>query len=99
MLVYAQKNFPGSNALVVPSSGAMFGSVAFEWLCIPFCTALLQPLAPTAIFQHPFFPPYAPWIPAGKQVYNRLSYALADFAVKTIATPVIRRALRKNVII
>jgi sterol 3beta-glucosyltransferase len=95
MLVCAQENFPGSNALIVPSSGAMFGSEAFEWLRIPFCTALLQPLAPTAVFQHPFFPPYAPWIPAGKQVYNRSSYALADMAVKTIATPVIRRALCK----
>lgn len=95
MLVCAQKNFPGSDAFIVPSSGAMFGSAAFEWLRIPFCTALLQPLAPTAIFQHPFFPPYAPWIPAGKRVYNRSSYALANLAVKTIATPVIRRALRK----
>ena len=95
MLVCAKENFPGSDALVVPSSGAMFGSAAFEWLRIPFCTALLQPLAPTALFQHPFFPPYAPWIPAGNRVYNRFSYALADLAVKTIATPVIRRSLRK----
>ena len=28
MLVCAQKNFPGSDALMVPSSGAMFGSAA-----------------------------------------------------------------------
>jgi sterol 3beta-glucosyltransferase len=95
MLIYAQENFPGSDALIVPSSGAMFGSVAFEWLCIPFCTALLQPLAPTGIFQNPFFPPFAPWIPAGKRFYNRCSYAAADIAVKTIAGPVIRRALKK----
>ncbi|HUI93127.1 MAG TPA: glycosyltransferase [Chitinivibrionales bacterium] len=93
MIVEAKKNFAGSDAFVMPSSGAMFGSAAFEWLNIPFCTALMQPLAATSKFAHPFFPPLDPRIP-GAALYNRFTYAIADFGVAAVAGPVVRRALR-----
>jgi|WetSurMetagenome_2_1015567.scaffolds.fasta_scaffold00027_41 sterol 3beta-glucosyltransferase len=95
MLLDARKNFEGSDAMIAPSSAAMFGTGAFEWLGIPFCVALMQPLFRTREFAHPFFPPYPRGVP-GRDIYNRLTFAVADAGVAAFAAPAIGHALRQR---
>ncbi len=65
----------GADAVVLSDVGiiAGFHQIA-EHFDVPYCTALLQPVAPTGDFASPFLPELPHWIPFGRRLYNRWSH-------------------------
>ncbi len=94
-LRFAQENYPGSDGVIIPSTGAIFGSEPYDRLGIRYCYGFLQPVTRTSAFAHPFFPSYACWLPVGRQTYNKFSYITFDYVVQKLVRKAIRRALDK----
>jgi sterol 3beta-glucosyltransferase len=95
-LRFAQENYPGSDGVIIPSTGAIFGREPYDRLGVRYCYGYLQPVTRTNAFVHPFFPQYARWLPVGKQTYNKFSYKAFDYVVQRLVRKPIRRALDKT---
>lgn len=83
---------PGTN--VKGLVGLIAGYDLADYLGLPACAGLLQPVTPTRAFASPFFPEYPACLP-GRGVYNKLTYHAFLALLGIFCGPGIARARRE----